>query len=459
MPQQEEQQQENIKPQKRRGRPTGLRKGPDGKWYKPGDGGQLPQKPIETKEVKPNKKRGKRSKHHIINYDSDDGPSHEDLVALEEELSLSDDFKEKIREFKEDHDNSDILITDWLDFPDHIRMRQIVTYPEWGLDNKELIDKPLVSTKYVTDKFREYSALFGYTTNQMVLRPIESFLEDTCKVFNNGMECDGAKKPLGIFFSYLQNVKPYTLYYLYTVSDNENYSTPIGIIFRDQPFKNQVIVEEDLKTGKLEIIKYLKSTSGFYIIHPSSVATTPDEFMDYFHETTVFTSLQYFITEDDINFTGIGIDETTNLYWGWQNHKVDESSPTYLTSYESLVNSSKQLFGVVNDSDEELDVEENVDDIDDINDINETEYDDDEYDNSLASNKHISYLDTDIDDYYDNLIDKPSVKTRRPLTDDDIYYTGTNKDKRDFENLSDGGFRKTNHGLSDDNGFDNYQDD
>ena len=62
MPQQEQQQQENSKTQKRRGRPTGLRKGPDGKWYKPGDGEALPQQPIETKEVKSNKKRGKKPK-------------------------------------------------------------------------------------------------------------------------------------------------------------------------------------------------------------------------------------------------------------------------------------------------------------------------------------------------------------------------------------------------------------
>lgn len=453
-------QQESNKTQKRRGRPTGLRKGPDGKWYKSGDNEESPvkplpsQQPIETMEVKPKKKRSKKSKPHTINYDSDDGPSHEDLVALEEELSLSGEDKEKIKEFKDDHDNSDILITDWLDFPDHIRMRQIVTYPEWGLDNKELIDRPLVSTKYVTDKFREYSALFGYNTDQLVLRPIESFLEDTCKVFNNGMECDGAEKSLGIFFSYLQNAKPYTLYYLYTVSDNENYSTPIGIVFRDQPFKPQIVVKEDIKTGKQEIVKWLKSTSGFYIIHPSSVATTPDEFMDYFCETTVFMSLQYFITDDDIHFTGIGINETTNLYWGWQNHKSDEISPTYLTSYESLVNGSKQLFGV-NESDSEVDTGEDINDSYDI----DEEDGEDLYNDSSISNKHTSYLDTDIDDYYDNLIDKPSVKTRRPLTDDDIYYPGTNKDKRDFENLSDGGFRKTNHGLSDDNGFDNYQDD
>ena len=432
---------------KRRGRPVGLRKGPDGKWYK---ANELPGS-IHDKPIKPKPKKKRNSKPHQINYDSDDGPSHEDLLALEEELSQED--MEHIKEFKDSHDNSDILVTDWLDFPDHIRMRQIITNPEWGLDKVNLIDKPLVSTKYVVDKFQEYKSIFGCTTDQLIIRPIESFIEDSCKVFNNGIECDSAEKALSIFFTYLQNAKPRTLYYLYTVSDTENYSTPIGIVFRDKPFKAIQITKENIKTSEKEVVRYLQSNSGFYIIHPTYVATTPEEFLDYY-DNTVFLSLKYFITANDITFTGIGINDTTNLYWGWQDSEPDSViGNNYKTSYQDLINNSKQLFDI-SDSINSDDTYE-VDDED-----KEDEEDDDEsFDDNTSFSKHSSYLDMNIDDYYDNLIDKPSVKSKRDLTDDDIYYPGTNKDKRDFENLSDGGFRKTNHGLSDDNGFDNYNDD
>lgn len=452
---------------KKRGRPKGLHKGADGKWYK-SDGTLVETKASSSPKVNNNKKKSNSSlvsqtkTKHIINYDSEDGPSHEDLMALEEELTQ--ETKDRITSFREDHDKSHILVTNWLDEPSHIRIRQITTHPEDGLDNIQLIDKALVSTNYVVKKFHQYTDLFDSNSNKLLLSSIESFLEDSCSVFNSGMKSDTAREALSILFSCLQNLESRTLYYLYTTSDTVNYSTPIGIVFREKPFGSLNIYDQDMKTGNTELLKTLDSDSGFYIIYPKCESELFDASYSNFNNKTLSLSLHTFITEDDINFLGIGTDSDHSISWGWISSIDTLKCEKPKLSYADLVNSSKRMFEMNGTEDLDSDIsesnavydDENEEDYDDDESIDDESIDDGSYDRAV--NKRSSYL--DMDDFYDSFIEKPYQKrSNRNFTDDEIYYPGTDKDKRDFENLSDGGFRKANHGLSDDNGFDNYQDD
>lgn len=453
---------------KKRGRPKGLRKGEDGKWYK-ADGTAVvstvktdslgKQKKEKNKKILSSTSQPKTK--HIINYDSEDGPSHEDLMALEEELNM--ESKDRITSFREDHDKSHILVTNWLDEPSHIRVRQITTNPEDGLDKIQLVDKALVSTKYVVKKFHHYTDLFDSNSNKLLLSSLESFLEDSCSVFNSGMESDTAREALSILFSCLQNLEPRTLYYIYTVSDIIDYSTPVGIIFREKPFGSLNIYDQDMKTGNTELLKTLDSDSGFYIIYPKCESKLFDDPYSNFNIKTVSLSLQTFIAEYDTSIVGIGTDNDHSISWGWTSSTDSLECEKSKFSYADLVNSSKRMFDMNNTEDQDSDISELNEEYDD-DDENEEDYDEDEEESiddesyDRVVNKHSSYL--DMNDFYDSFIEKPYQKrTNRNFTGDDIYYPGTDKDKRDFENLSDGGFRKTNHGLSDDNGFDNYQDD
>lgn len=75
----------------------------------------------------------------------------------------------------------------------------------------------------------------------------------------------------------------------------------------------------------------------------------------------------------------------------------------------------------------------------------------------LPSRKMPAYMrDSPEDGFWDPFIDK--VAHRRPLQDEDLYYLGTHLDRQDYESLSDGAFRRSNHQLGDDGGFENFDD-
>lgn len=429
---------EKTKEIKRRGRPKGLRKGEDGKWYK-ADGSVAISTSKPKSSSSSSKKKSIKKVKHIINYDSDDGPSHEDLIALEEELSQED--KENLVKFKNEHDKSNIVITNWLDEPSHIGMRQIVINPEQGIDTIKLFDKPLVSTNYVTTRLQQFISLFDSdSNNSLLLGSLETFLEDSCF----GIDRYGIELSLSTLFSHLQNIEPYKLYYLYVASDSTNYSTPIGIVFRERPYGTINVYRENRKTAKREGLKTLESKSGFYVIYPACNSNTLRD--PYSNLSMINLSLQAFVTLDDINLIGIGVDDTYDLYWGWKEliKSSSNNKQTSNLSYDDLVESSKQAYGVKEDPSSTV-----------IDDDEEEDLLDDSYEDDRSYKRYSSYLDMDMGDYYDTLIEKPNRKgLHRTLTDDDIYYPGTDKDKRDYQNLSDGGFRKTNHGLSDYSEFD-----
>lgn len=449
MPENKQDVQEAQVVKKSRGRPKGMRKQPDGTWIK------LDDTQIQQQDAQPQKKtspikRVVRSRvkkeaastskelpaDDIFDYDSDGGPSSEELAAIEAEpQDIDDDLfhiagdasKCYMRLVTRDYETA---LTNRLyrkDFPNEI---------------------PVCDSKILSDFCAHYKSF--------VIVPLDvllNYINPTCHMVNGiallqeTLATDLIKQPVARGNKELPDAK--LMHAVYTRATN----IPICLAFRTHTIGEKcfngilpcVDTAIGLKSGVMCVIPtlFIDKRLGDWVRDRSVVVKC----LDFYRHTN---SALYPDLVDVIQCT-VKVHDSEVLYPLLFAEGVTASNSEY-SSIEDLDSACipGDLLNPTGDSKVGDDFEYKFDDEDDEAALDDGILDDDIEDSEeeFDRSKWLKDMDNDI---WSGMIDKPTASHKKLMKlDDDIYYPGTTISRESHENLSDGSFRTKNMGLSDD---------
>lgn len=449
MPENKQDGQEAQVVKKARGRPKGMRKQPDGTWIKLDDTQAQQQDAQPQKKTSPIKRvvQAKLKKEatstskelpadNIFDYDSDGGPSSEELAAIEAEPQDIDDelfhivgdaSKCYMRLVTRDYE---IALTNRLyrkDFPNEIPVCDSKILSDFCAHYKSFVILPLdVSLKYINPACHMVNGI--------------ALLQET-------LATDLTKQPVVRANKELPDAK--LMHAVYTRATN----IPICLAFRT------CTIGEKCFNGILPCVDTaIGLTSGIICIIP---ALFIDKRLDDWvrdHSVVVKWLDFYEHTNPDLYPDLVDIIQCTV--------KVHDSEVLYPLLFAEGITASNSEYSSIEDLDSacipgdllnpvrggksgdafeyKFDDEDDEDTLDD--DISDDAAEDTE--EEFDRNEWLKNMDNDI---WSGLIDKPTVSWKKLMkAEDDIYYPGTTVSRESHENLSDGSFRSRNMGLSDD---------
>jgi hypothetical protein len=415
---------EEEKPKKKRGRPAGYRKSEDGTWYKLGEESNV-KTPKVVEEKDPDENIITDS---IYNEDDEDfnGPSDEELNELEQN-----------NEFINENDNSFIdcyerIIQDYIIRP--------ITFD---------YEKSIAKDGYMSKcrPYIDYNSVMTFIDNQNNLdfyfNTFEQFLNLKLKVSLDDVENIATKL---IEYNYINTNEPVSYIKdgrpLYVLQDIKT-KMIIALLVPSKKFDETYLSLKCIAPVSTNVIidSPLRSKIGFYALYLDQPST------DYVLDD--FSFIRSDNDNSDTNVFGMILKKCSK-------ETFDSTQLIYsFISYYSLENDDEEERDLSNDT---LDKNEDTSYIDDINDdFNDSS----DIDDSLDMDDTPYLIDDDGNDdpylsYCDQLIDK-SVKELRgnkPLSYEQIFYPGTNKDRREFDSLDNGNFRHRPTGLSDEYNMD-----